>query len=62
MQENKQKIILAVFAALGGLAAILGYFDAKKHREVQRENLQIEKELAQLKLMMTKNEAKKIGL
>ena len=54
--------VAIIIGALGGLAAILGYFDAKKHRKIQQDNLKVEKDLAELKLMLAKQEAIQKGV
>lgn len=50
LQNKKIALALALFAALGGLTAFLIYLDKRKHKDVERQILHLDKNIKELQL------------
>lgn len=48
--QKKISMIIACVAALGGLVAVLGYFENKRDKELKREIMELDKNIKLLEL------------
>jgi uncharacterized membrane protein (DUF106 family) len=55
LQEKKIGWLIAAFAVLGTVVAAIAYIDQKKHNELQKEVIELDKELKRLQLEKIKN-------
>lgn len=56
-QEKNIRSLFYLLAGLGGLVAMLGYVNERKHRVIQAENEELEKEIKTLQLKLLKKKA-----
>lgn len=55
LQEKKIGWLIGAFAVLGTIVAVIAYIDQKKHNELQKEVIELDKELKRLQLQKIKN-------
>jgi len=55
LQEKKIGWLIGAFAVLGTVVAVVAYIDQKKHNELQKEVIELDKELKRLQLEKIKN-------
>jgi uncharacterized membrane protein (DUF106 family) len=55
LQERKIGWLIAALAVLGTVVAAIAYIDQKKHNELQKEVIELDKELKRLQLEKIKN-------
>lgn len=55
LQEKKIGWLIGAFAVLGTVVAVIAYIDQKKHNELQKEVIELDKELKRLQLEKIKN-------
>lgn len=55
LQEKKIGWLIGAFAVLGTVVAVIAYIDQKKHNELQKEVIELDKELKRFQLEKIKN-------
>jgi|LakMenEpi03Aug12_release.lakeMendotaPanAssembly.Ray.scaffolds.fasta_scaffold4086521_1 hypothetical protein len=55
LQEKKIRWTIGALALLGTVVAVIAYIDQKKHNELQKEVIALDKELKSLQLEKIKN-------
>lgn len=55
LQEKKIGWLIGAFAVLGTVVAVVAYIDQKKHNQLQKEVIELDKELKRLQLDKIKN-------
>jgi hypothetical protein len=55
LQDKKINWLIAGFAILGSIVAVVAYIDQKKHNDLQKEVIELDKELKRLQLEKIKN-------
>jgi len=55
LQDRKINWLIASFAILGSIVAVIAYIDQKKHNDLQKEVIELDKELKRLQLEKIKN-------
>lgn len=55
LQEKKIGWLIGAFAVLGTVVAVVAYIDQKKHNQLQKEVIELDKELKRLQLEKIKN-------
>ena len=55
LQDKKINWLIASFAILGSIVAVVAYIDQKKHNDLQKEVIELDKELKRLQLEKIKN-------
>jgi hypothetical protein len=55
LQDRKINWLIAGFAILGSIVAVVAYIDQKKHNDLQKEVIELDKELKRLQLEKIKN-------
>jgi hypothetical protein len=55
LQDRKINWLIAGFAILGSIVAVVAYIDQKKHNDLQKEVFELDKELKRLQLEKIKN-------
>jgi hypothetical protein len=55
LQEKKIGWLIGAFAVLGTVVAVIAYIDQKKHNQLQKEVIELDKELKRLQLDKIKN-------
>jgi hypothetical protein len=55
LQEKKIGWLIGAFAVLGTVVAVIAYIDQKKHNQLQKEVIELDKELKRLQLEKIKN-------
>jgi hypothetical protein len=55
LQEKKIGWLMAGFAILGSVVAVVAYLDQKKHNRVEKELFDLDKEIKRLQLERLKN-------
>lgn len=55
LQEKKIGWLIGSLALLGTMVAVIAYIDQKKHNELQKEVIALDKELKSLQLQKIKN-------
>ena len=55
LQERKIRWVIGALALLGTVVAIIAYIDQKKHHQLQKEVIALDKELKSLQLEKIKN-------
>lgn len=61
-QEANIRALFYLLAGLGGLVAMLGYVNERKHRVIQAENEELTKEIKTIQLkLLKKKEANEIA-
>jgi hypothetical protein len=55
LQDRKINWLIAGFAILGSIVAVVAYIDQKKHNDLQKEVIELDKELKSLQLEKIKN-------
>jgi hypothetical protein len=55
LQDRKINWLIAGFAILGSIVAVVAYIDQKKHNDLQKEVIELYKELKRLQLEKIKN-------
>lgn len=56
LKDKKWQLVLAGIAALGGIIAVVRYFEDKEHRKTQRRIAELEEQLKREQLRKIKNE------
>jgi len=55
LQEKKIGWLMGAFAVLGTVVAVIAYIDQKKHNKLQKEVIELDKEIKRLQLDKLKN-------
>lgn len=55
LQEKKIGWLIGAFAVLGTVVAAIAYIDQKKHNQLQKEVIELDKEIKRLQLNKLKN-------
>jgi hypothetical protein len=55
LQDRKINWLIAGFAILGSVVAVVAYIDQKKHNHLQKEVIELDRELKRLQLEKIKN-------
>lgn len=55
LQEKKIGWLIGAFAVLGTVVAVIAYIDQKKHNQLQKEVIELDKELKRIQLEKIKN-------
>jgi hypothetical protein len=55
LQDKKINWLIASFAILGSIVAVVAYIDQKKHNDLQKEVIELDRELKSLQLEKIKN-------
>lgn len=55
LQDKKINWLIAGFAILGSIVAVVAYIDQKKHNDLQKEVIELDRELKSLQLEKIKN-------
>lgn len=55
IQNKRIGLIIGIITALGGITALLVYFEGKRHRKINEEVASLDKEIKQLQLLKLKN-------
>jgi hypothetical protein len=55
LQEKKIGWLIGALGVLGTIVAVIAYIDQKKHNELQKEVIELDKELKSLQLEKIKN-------
>jgi hypothetical protein len=55
LQDRKINWLIAGFAILGTIVGVVTYMDQKKHNDLQKEVIELDKELKRLQLEKIKN-------
>ena len=55
LQDRKINWLIASFAILGSVVAVIAYIDQKKHNDLQKEVIELDRELKRLQLEKIKN-------
>lgn len=55
LQDKKINWLIAGFAILGSIVAVVAYIDQKKHNDLQKEVIELDRELKRLQLEKIKN-------
>jgi uncharacterized membrane protein (DUF106 family) len=55
LQEKKIGWLIGAFAVLGTVVAAIAYIDQKKHNQLQKEVIELDKEIKKLQLNKLKN-------
>lgn len=55
LQDRKINWLIAGFAILGSIVAVVAYIDQKKHNDLQKEVIELDRELKRLQLEKIKN-------
>lgn len=55
LQDRKINWLIAGFAILGSIVAVVAYIDQKKHNDLQKEVIELDRELKSLQLEKIKN-------
>lgn len=55
LQDKKINWLIAGIAILGSIVAVVAYIDQKKHNDLQKEVIELDKELKKLQLEKIKN-------
>ena len=55
LQEKKIGWLMGAFAVLGSVVALAAYLNQKKHKQVERELFEMDKEIKRLQLEKMKN-------
>lgn len=55
LQDKKINWLIAGFAILGSIVAVVAYIDQKKHNNLQKEVIELDRELKRLQLEKIKN-------
>lgn len=61
-QDYNIIVMASAITILTGFVAVLAYFQSKKHRKINQEVLNLEKEIKTLELAQKTKEAKKNGV
>ena len=55
LQDRKINWLIASFDILGSVVAVIAYIDQKKHNDLQKEVIELDRELKRLQLEKIKN-------